>query len=108
MNNFGGMQGGPMGSFGGAGLNNALGMGLPAEQNPNMPRGHGRRHSVNVINKSPGGGETLGQFNYSYNQDGYEDGFAPPVVGGHNRQASRSDASWRISEYILSLDSNVY
>lgn len=101
MNGFGNMQGGPMANFGGMGMNNGIGMGLPAEQNPNMPRGHGRRHSVNVINKSPGGGETLGQFNYPYNQganDGYDDGFAP-APSGHNRQASRSDASWRISEY---------
>ena len=99
MGSFGGMQGGTMGNFGaGMGLNNGVGLGLPAEQNPNAPRGHGRRHSVNVINKSPGGGETLGQFNYPYNQanEGYEDGFAPPP-SGHNRQASRSDASWRIN-----------
>ncbi|KAJ1308908.1 hypothetical protein OPQ81_004593 [Rhizoctonia solani] len=96
MGNFGNMQGGPMGNFGNVNLNGGLGLGMPAEQNPNAPRGHGRRHSVNVINKSPGGGETLGQFNYSYDQDGYGDGFAPPPTG-HNRQASRSDASWRIN-----------
>ncbi|CAE6457234.1 unnamed protein product [Rhizoctonia solani] len=97
MGNFGGnLQGGPMGNFGNVNLNGGLGLGMPPEQNPNAPRGHGRRHSVNVINKSPGGGETLGQFNYSYDQDGYGDGFAP-APSGHNRQASRSDASWRIN-----------
>ncbi|CAE7079676.1 unnamed protein product [Rhizoctonia solani] len=95
MGNFGNM-GGPLGNFGNVNLNGGLGLGMPPEQNPNAPRGHGRRHSVNVINKSPGGGETLGQFNYSYEQDGYGDGFAPPPTG-HNRQASRSDASWRIN-----------
>ncbi|QRV72666.1 hypothetical protein RhiJN_00680 [Ceratobasidium sp. AG-Ba] len=107
MGGFGNLQGGPMGNFGGMGMNNGLGMGLPAEQNPNVPRGHGRRHSVNVINKSPGGGETLGQFNYPYNQpnDGYEDGFAPPQTG-HNRQASRSDASWRINGGAGAINNN--
>lgn len=109
MGGFGGMQG-PMGNFGAMGLNNGMGMGmgLPAEQNPNMPRGHGRRHSVNVINKSPGGGETLGQSNYPYNQgnDGYEDGFAPPPSGGHVRQASRSDASWRINGGAGAINNN--
>lgn len=112
MNGFGNMQGGPMANFGGMGVNNGIGMGLPAEQNPNMPRGHGRRHSVNVINKTPGGGETLGQFNYPYNQgpaanDGYDDGFAPAPPSGHNRAASRSDASWRISEYCRSLGASI-
>ncbi|KEP54322.1 putative cell wall biogenesis protein phosphatase SSD1 [Rhizoctonia solani 123E] len=95
MGNFGSLPGAPLGNFGNVNLNGGLGLGMPHEQNPNA-RGHGRRHSVNVINKSPAGGETLGQFNYPYEQEGYGDGFAPPPTG-HNRQASRSDASWRIN-----------
>ncbi|KAG8764016.1 hypothetical protein FRC11_006287 [Ceratobasidium sp. 423] len=105
MGNFGNMQGSPMGNFSNVNLNGGLGLGMPPEQNPNAPRGHGRRHSVNVINKSPGGGETLGQFNYAYEQDGYGDGFAPPP-SGHNRQASRSDASWRINGGAGAIGSN--
>ncbi|KAH7343532.1 RNB-domain-containing protein [Rhizoctonia solani] len=103
MGNFGNI--GPIGNFGGIGPNGGLGLGMPSEQNPNAPRGHGRRHSVNVINKTPGGGETLGQFNYSYEQDGYGDGFAP-APSGHNRQASRSDASWRINGGAGAIGSN--
>ncbi|CAE6465446.1 unnamed protein product [Rhizoctonia solani] len=104
MGNFGNMQGSPMGNFGNVNLNGGLGLGMPPEQNPNA-RGHGRRHSVNVINKSPGGGETLGQFNYAFEQEGYGDGFAPPP-SGHNRQASRSDASWRINGGAGAIGSN--
>jgi len=55
-----------------------------------MPRGHGRRHSVNVVNKS------ASQSNVGIGQDGYEDGFAQPAaLGGHSRQVSRSDSAWR-------------
>ncbi|KAI9508940.1 SSD1 protein [Russula earlei] len=53
-----------------------------------VPRGHGRRHSVNVVNKS------ASQSNVA-NQEGYDDGFAPPaVLGGHSRQVSRADSAW--------------
>ena len=80
-NPFGSSQGG-MGSIGNlAGLS----MGLDG-QAQGIPRGHGRRHSVNVLNK------TTGQsISYSNNEE-FEDGFLPP--GQQNRQ----DASWRISE----------
>ena len=55
-----------------------------------MPRGHGRRHSVNVVNKS------VSQSNVGIGQDGYEDGFATPApLGGHSRQVSRADSAWR-------------
>jgi len=53
-----------------------------------VPRGHGRRHSVNVVNKS------ASQSNVG--QDGFEDGFPPPAgLGGHSRQVSRADGAWR-------------
>jgi protein SSD1 len=55
-----------------------------------MPRGHGRRHSVNVVNKS------ASQSSVGMGQDGYEDGFATPAaLGGHSRQVSRADSAWR-------------
>ena len=56
-----------------------------------VPRGHGRRHSVNVVNKS------ASQSNAGIGQDGFEDGFAPPAaLGGHSRQVSRADSAWRL------------
>ena len=58
-----------------------------------VPRGHGRRHSVNVVNKS------ASQSNVGMTQDGFEDGFAPPpALGGHghSRQVSRADSAWRL------------
>jgi protein SSD1 len=55
-----------------------------------VPRGHGRRHSVNVVNK------TASQSSVSIGQDGYEDGFTPTAaLGGHSRQVSRADSAWR-------------
>lgn len=77
-----------MGQFGTMGN---LGMGLDG-QAQNMPRGHGRRHSVNVMKS--GGAPGLGAM-YANPQDGYDDGFVPPAGLGH----ARSDSSWRISEY---------
>lgn len=83
----------PVGSYvgGGMGLDQA-----------SIPRGHGRRHSVNVLNK--GHNSQPSQF-FSYNGvEGFDDGFqppanAPPVPTQHNRNASRTaDSSWRISE----------
>lgn len=65
------------------------------------PRGHGRRHSVNVLNK--GHASQPSQF-FSYNGvEGFDDSFqtpanAPPVPTQHNRNASKADSSWRISE----------
>jgi len=85
----------PMGQFGNYA---GLGVGLDG-QTQNIPRGHGRRHSVNVVNKAgsqPGMGSISFPNPYA-GQDGFEDGFAPPSFGGHSRQASRADSSWRIS-----------
>jgi protein SSD1 len=65
-----------------------LGVGLDGQ--PGVPRGHGRRHSVNVVNKS------ASQSNVGVGQDGFDDGFAPPAaLGGHSRQVSRADSTWR-------------
>jgi protein SSD1 len=64
-----------------------LGVGLDGQ--PGVPRGHGRRHSVNVVNKS------ASQSNVGVGQDGFDDGFAPPAaLGGHSRQVSRADSTW--------------
>ncbi|KAL4241972.1 DIS3-like exonuclease 2 [Abortiporus biennis] len=77
-----------MGQFG------QLGVGLDG-QPQGVPRGHGRRHSVNVLNKTsaqPG----LGSM-FANSQDGFDDGFVPPPglpgASGH----ARSDSSWRIN-----------
>jgi len=93
------MVGGSFGGFGipgigfNAGLGGGVGLGLGGEDQQGVPRGHGRRHSVNVVNKS-GQSQSFNQFG----QDGYDDGFAPPTAfGGHSRQASRADSTWRIS-----------
>ncbi|KAG6837429.1 hypothetical protein H0H93_009523 [Arthromyces matolae] len=64
-----------------------------------IPRGHGRRHSVNVVNK--GGQPGVGSISYNNpysGQDVFEDGFAPPSsFNGHSRQVSRADSTWRIN-----------
>jgi protein SSD1 len=71
------------------GLRN-VGVGLDG-QPQGIPRGHGRRHSVNVVNKS------ASQSNAGTGQDGFDDGFAPPAaLGGHSRQVSRADSTWRL------------
>ena len=63
-----------------------------------IPRGHGRRHSVNVLNKS-GSQSTVG-----IGQDGFDDGFAAPTaLGGHSRQVSRNDSAWRLSMFTSSV-----
>ncbi|PFH52769.1 hypothetical protein AMATHDRAFT_56203 [Amanita thiersii Skay4041] len=94
-----------------AGLPNTMHMHMPVPGNANIralnlaldresdgaPRGHGRRHSVNVVNKtSTSGGSSFG---IPYNgQDNFEDGFTPPVsFGGHSRQVSRVDPAWRLN-----------
>jgi protein SSD1 len=77
------------GLMGQLGLRN-VGVGLDG-QPQGVPRGHGRRHSVNVVNKS------ASQSNAGIGQDGFEDGFAPPAaLGGHSRQVSRADSAWRL------------
>ncbi|TRM67780.1 hypothetical protein BD626DRAFT_396015 [Schizophyllum amplum] len=84
----------PMGQFGNLGT---LNMGLDG-QTQGVPRGHGRRHSVNVVNKS---GQSFGQF------EGFDDGFQPPLPpGGHSRQASRADSSWRINGGVGGVQAN--
>lgn len=93
---FGGLQN-PMGQFGNIA---SLNLGLDG-QPQGVPRGHGRRHSVNVVNKA-GGQPGMGSISYGNpyaGQEGFDDGFAPPPFGGHSRQASRADSSWRISKH---------
>ena len=76
------------------GLGN-LGVGLDG-QPQGVPRGHGRRHSVNVVNKS------ASQSNAGMGRDGFEDGFAPPAtLGGHSRQVSRADSTWRLCILLI-------
>jgi protein SSD1 len=96
VNAFAGSQN-PMGQYGNLG---GLNLGLDGQQQ-GVPRGHGRRHSVNVVNKT-GSQASMGSISYGNGfpgQEGFEDGFAPPTFGGHSRQASRADSSWRISEF---------
>ncbi|KAJ7228625.1 SSD1 protein [Mycena pura] len=94
-----------MNQFGNLGT---LGMGLDG-QPQGVPRGHGRRHSVNVVNK-PGLGPNGGSISYGnpYGQDAFDDGFNPPSFGGgHSRQPSRvADSSWRINGGVGGVQSN--
>ena len=84
----------------------ALGLGLGAAPGARGP-GHGRRHSMNVINKNPTAGADVGGIgpNFAANSldGGYDDGFTPPAVGagGHSRQVSRADPSWRGSKLMF-------
>ena len=88
-----------MGQFGSLGT---LGLGLDG-QPQGVPRGHGRRHSVNVV-KTPGGQGSVSYGNAYAGQEGFEDGFTSPATfGGHSRQASRADSSWRISKSLRYL-----
>lgn len=83
----------PMGQFGNVG---GLNLGLDG-QTQGVPRGHGRRHSVNVVNKTVSQ-PSLSNLGY----EGFDDGFtASGVMGGHSRQTSRVDSSWRISESVF-------
>lgn len=88
LNAFGGPQA-AMGQFGNIG---SLSMGLDGQPS-SVPRGHGRRHSVNVLNKT--GGPSLAALGFSHSADGFDDGFVPPpgLGGGH----SRTDSTWRIN-----------
>ncbi|KAI0771610.1 hypothetical protein BD413DRAFT_625073 [Trametes elegans] len=98
MNAFGGPQT-AMGQFGNL---SSLGMGLDGQPSA-VPRGHGRRHSVNVLNKT--GGPSLASLGFSASADGFDDGFAPPVgLGGSGH--SRSDSSWRINGGVGGLQPN--
>lgn len=91
-----------MGQFNNLG---SIGLGLDG-QPQGVPRGHGRRHSVNVV-KTPGAQGSVSYGNPYPGQEGFEDGFTPPAFGGHSRQASRADSSWRISESASSLFSRL-
>jgi protein SSD1 len=104
---FGNMQH-PMGQFGNL---NGLNLGLDG-QSQGVPRGHGRRHSVNVVNKSLSH-PALGNLNF----EGFDDSFVPPTMnplpgamnplaGGHSRQGSRVDSSWRINGGVGGLQGN--
>lgn len=94
VNPFAGSQA-AMGQFGQMGN---LGVGLDG-QPQGIPRGHGRRHSVNVLNKlsgQPGLGSML-----TNSTDSFDDGFLPPVNAPPGQGHSRTDSSWRISEYSV-------
>jgi protein SSD1 len=80
-------------------LMSQLGLGVGLDGQPQgVPRGHGRRHSVNVVNKS--GNQPTARIG----QDGFEDGFAPPAaLGGHSRQVSRAESAWRLSVFPSSV-----
>ncbi|KAI0068729.1 RNB-domain-containing protein, partial [Artomyces pyxidatus] len=103
---------GGLGGLGQQGLMSQLGlgnlnMGLDG-QSQGVPRGHGRRHSVTVVNKT-GSQPGLGSISYSNQipQDGFDDGFAPPPgFGGHSRQASRADSSWRLNGGVGGVQPN--
>ncbi|KAJ7908305.1 SSD1 protein [Mycena leptocephala] len=100
---FGGQN--PLGQFGNLGT---LNLGLDG-QPQGIPRGHGRRHSVNVVNKT-GPGVNGGSISYGNpygGQDGFDDGFNPASFGGHSRQASRvADSSWRINGGVGGVQGN--
>ena len=97
------MSPGPGATFGGTqNLMAYGGLGLGLDGQPQgMPRGHGRRHSVNVVNKSNNNQTAMNTFGLPYGvQDGYDDGFVPPSLGGHSRQVSRVDPTWRMSKCL--------
>jgi protein SSD1 len=105
-----GMAGGNMNSFApqtAMGQFNNLGsVGLGLDGQPQgVPRGHGRRHSVNVV-KTPGAQGNVGFGNIYAGQEGFEDGFTSPSLGGHSRQASRADSSWRINGGVGGIQGN--
>ncbi|KAG8218853.1 SSD1 protein [Butyriboletus roseoflavus] len=93
----------PMGQF-----SSMANLGISPDSQPaGLPRGHGRRHSVNVVNKASTSQGNVGSVSFPYSgQDSFEDGFTPPF-GSHSRAASRVDSSWRISVYQTSVESHV-
>ncbi len=95
--------GGPQPTMGQFGHYSGLSVSMDG-QAQGIPRGHGRRHSVNVVNKPVSAGGSISYNSNPYGQqqpEGFDDGFAPPSFGGHSRQASRADSSWRISKIDL-------
>lgn len=90
-------------------FNGMSGLGLGLDNQPGgLPRGHGRRHSVNVVNKSNTAHGNLGSVSFPYSgQDGFDDGFTPPPgFGGHSRTTSRVDSSWRINGGVGGIQAN--
>ena len=85
---------GPQSAMGQFGQLGNLGMGLDS-QPQGIPRGHGRRHSVNVLNNKSSAQPGLGSM-FPNPSDGFEDGFVPPVGLGGSQHA-RSDSTWRIN-----------
>ena len=63
-----------------------------------FPRGHGRRHSVNVINNKGNGIGSSTNFP-SVPFDNYEEEYSTqPGISSHSRQSSHNESSWRISK----------
>ncbi|KIM67938.1 hypothetical protein SCLCIDRAFT_106869 [Scleroderma citrinum Foug A] len=92
-----------MGQFNG--MSN-LGLGID-HQPGGLPRGHGRRHSVNVVNKSNTSHGSTSSVSFHHTpQEGFDDGFTPPGFGGHSRTTSRVDSSWRINGGVGGLQAN--
>lgn len=85
--------GGPQSAMGQFGQMSNMGMSMDA----GIPRGHGRRHSVNVLNKTstqPGMGSI-------FSMDGFDDGFMAPAPMNNPPppQHNRSDSAWRMSKF---------
>ncbi len=91
--NFGPLPGGNFG-IGAAGVPP---MDVSAGMGGGLPRGHGRRHSMNVIKNPNEGGQGLSPSFGVANLDGFDDGFQPQQIGGHSRQPSRADPTFRMS-----------
>lgn len=69
----------------GMGFPTGINLGVSNDGQQGLPRGHGRRHSVNVLNNNRSDSVS------GFLQDDYDDGFQPPaVLGGHSRQVSRA------------------
>ncbi len=83
-----------MGQFGQMGN---MGVGLDG-QAQGIPRGHGRRHSVNVLNKLSGQ-PSLGTM-LSNSTDSFDDGFLPPANVSVGQGHARTDSSWRLSASV--------
>ena len=89
-----------MGQFGQ--MSNLGGMGMGMESQQGIPRGHGRRHSVNVLNKTatqPGMSMSM----FGNPVEGFDDGFAPPpgMPQPGPPQHQRTDSAWRISKFSI-------
>ncbi|GJE87543.1 RNB domain-containing protein [Phanerochaete sordida] len=94
---------GPQSAMGQFGQLGGMGMGLDSQAG--VPRGHGRRHSVNVLNKTTGQ-PSLGSM-FPNNSDGFDDGFVPPA-GLAGSQHARNDSTWRINGGVGGLQNAPY